>query len=75
MSSARQPSRSASDSCHGGLAGRHEPDEINLVRRHRVSRASSSKNPGYDTSTDEAPLIVVGADARVAAIAKAMASR
>jgi hypothetical protein len=60
---------------HGGLSSRHEPDQVNLVRRHRVSRASSSKNPGYDTSTDEAPVIVVGDEARVAAMANAIASR
>ena len=59
----------------GRFIGRHETDEIDLVGRHRVSRASSSKKPGYETSTDDAPLIVVGAAARVAAIAKAIASR
>ena len=45
----------------GRLAGRHEPDEVDLVRRHRVSRSSASKKPGYETSTEEAPRIVVGA--------------
>ena len=60
---------------HSGLARGHEPDQINFVRPHRVSRASSSKNPGYETSTEVAPVIVVAAEARVAAIANAMASR
>jgi hypothetical protein len=34
-----------------------------------------SKNPGYDTSTADAPVIVVGVDARVAGMAEAHASR
>ena len=44
----------------GRFAGRHETHEIDLVCRHRVSRSSASKNPGYETLTDDAPRIVVG---------------
>ena len=60
---------------HRRLSGRHEAHEVNLVGRHRVSRSSASKNPGYETSTDDAPRMVVGAAPPVAAIANAMASR
>ena len=61
----------------GALAGRHEPDQIDLVDCHLgvVSRSSSWKKPGYDTSTAPAPVIVVGVAAPVAATANAMASR
>jgi hypothetical protein len=51
MSSARQPSRAASARATV-VYRRHESDQVDLVRRHRVSRANSSKNPGYDTSTE-----------------------
>ena len=60
---------------HRRLASGHEADQINFVGRHRVRRSSASKNPGYDTSTDDAPRIVVGWAAPVAATAKAIASR
>ena len=39
----------------GGLAGRHEPDQVDLVGFTRTSRSSVSKNPGYDTATASAP--------------------
>ena len=62
---------------HGALPGGHEPDEIDLVARHdaTVSFCSVSKKPGYDTSTEDAPRIVTGPEARVAAIANAIARR
>ena len=73
---------------HGRLAGRHEPDEINLVRFHTVrdpqdapgpllamSRFSVSKKPGYEIATASAPAIVERDRAASAAIANAMAIR
>ena len=59
----------------GRLAGRHESDEINLVGRHRVSRASSSKKPGIRDVDRRRAADRRRAGARVAAIANAIASR
>ena len=42
------------------LAGAHEPDQVDLVGRHAVSDSSVSKNPGYETLTASAPVMVDG---------------
>ena len=53
----------------------HEPDQINFVVLHAQMESSTSKNPGYETATAPAPVIVEGPLAPRAAIAKAIANR
>src|ERR1019366_1006165 len=57
------------------LAGRHEPDEVHLVRLHAMSRSRVSKKSGYDIPTASAPSIVDGPVAASAAMEKDIAIR
>ena len=56
-SSTCQPRRRPEFARERRLAGGHEPDQVDLVRPHRRSLSSVSKNPGYEIATDSAPRI------------------
>ncbi len=58
-----------------GLAGGHEPDQVDLVRPHWQRPSSVSKKPGYEIATDSAPQMRESPRAPSAAMAKAIASR